>query len=212
MPSHYLNQCRNIINWTPRNKFQWHFDWNSYIFIQENESEDIIWKMTAVLSRPQCVNLWDLPAPHLNRKTILPGVGILFITRSTQRAQSSAMSSLRSKPTPHPTPHPPTTTTTPTPTPPPHHPHKVLPCLVWGALNSPAWHETECNSVPPPPTPPPPPPPPTHPPTHTPTHPTHPPPTHPPPTPTHPPHPPPPHPTPPHDMMFLLSCPTYPEN
>ena len=33
-PSHYLNQCWNIINLTLRNTFQWNFIWNSYIFIQ----------------------------------------------------------------------------------------------------------------------------------------------------------------------------------
>ena len=30
---------------------------NSYIFIQENAFENIIWKMTAILSRSQCVNI-----------------------------------------------------------------------------------------------------------------------------------------------------------
>ena len=35
MPSHYLNQCWDIVNWTRRNK-HWNFIWNSYIFIQEN--------------------------------------------------------------------------------------------------------------------------------------------------------------------------------
>ena len=34
-PSHYLNQCWNIVNWTFRNKLQWHFNRNSNIFIQE---------------------------------------------------------------------------------------------------------------------------------------------------------------------------------
>ena len=29
---------------------------NSYIFIQENAFENIVWKMAAMLSRPQCVN------------------------------------------------------------------------------------------------------------------------------------------------------------
>ena len=55
-PSHYLNQCWNIVNWTPRNKLCWNFNWNSYIFIQENPFENVVWKMTAILSRSQCVN------------------------------------------------------------------------------------------------------------------------------------------------------------
>ena len=49
-------QCWNIVNWTPRNKFQWNFNWYSYIFIQENAFENVVWKMATILSRPQCVN------------------------------------------------------------------------------------------------------------------------------------------------------------
>ena len=30
-PSHYLNQCWDIVNWTIRNKLQWNFYWNSNI-------------------------------------------------------------------------------------------------------------------------------------------------------------------------------------
>ena len=55
--SHYQNQGWGIIIWTPRNKFQWHLNRNSYIFIQENEFENIVWKMTVIWSRPQCVNI-----------------------------------------------------------------------------------------------------------------------------------------------------------
>ena len=29
---------------------------NSIIFIQENAFENVVWKMTSILSRPQCVN------------------------------------------------------------------------------------------------------------------------------------------------------------
>ena len=56
MPSHYLNQCWNIVNWTLRNKLQWNLNRNSYIFNQENAFENVVWKMVAILSRPQCVN------------------------------------------------------------------------------------------------------------------------------------------------------------
>ena len=35
MPIHYLNQSWNIDKRTPRNNRQWHFNWKSYIFIQE---------------------------------------------------------------------------------------------------------------------------------------------------------------------------------
>ena len=44
-PSHYLNQCWNIVNWTLRNKLQWNCNRNSYIFIQENACENIVLKM-----------------------------------------------------------------------------------------------------------------------------------------------------------------------
>ena len=35
--------------------FQWNFDRDSYISIQENVFEYVVWKMAAVLFRPQCV-------------------------------------------------------------------------------------------------------------------------------------------------------------
>ena len=59
-PSHYLNQCWNIANWTLRNKLQWNLNRNSYIFIQENAFENVFWKMAAILSWPQCVKLIQL--------------------------------------------------------------------------------------------------------------------------------------------------------
>ena len=34
-PSHYLNRCWNIFNWTPGNKLQWNFSCNSKLFIHE---------------------------------------------------------------------------------------------------------------------------------------------------------------------------------
>ena len=55
VPSHYLNQCWNIVNSNIRNKFQWNFKRNSFIFIQENPFENVVWKMASILSRPQCV-------------------------------------------------------------------------------------------------------------------------------------------------------------
>ena len=55
-PSHYLNQCWNIVYWTLRNKLRWNVNRNSYIFIQENAFQNVVWKMAAILSRSQCVN------------------------------------------------------------------------------------------------------------------------------------------------------------
>ena len=55
--SHYLNQWLDIVNWTPRKKLQWHLIRNIYIFIQENDTENAICKMAAILSQPKCVKL-----------------------------------------------------------------------------------------------------------------------------------------------------------
>ena len=57
-PSHSLNQCWNIVNWTLRNKVQSNFNCNSYIFIQENASKTVVCEMSSILSLPQCVNAW----------------------------------------------------------------------------------------------------------------------------------------------------------
>ena len=54
---HYLNQCWNIVNWTPGNKIQWNFNQNSYIFIQGSAFKNGVWKMAAILSWPWCVNV-----------------------------------------------------------------------------------------------------------------------------------------------------------
>ena len=51
---HYLNQCWDIVDWILRNKLQWNF--NSCIFSQENVFKNVVWKKTAILSLPQCVN------------------------------------------------------------------------------------------------------------------------------------------------------------
>ena len=54
-PSHYLNQCCNIVNWTLGNKLQWNLNQNSYNFIHENAFENVVRKLAAILSQPQCV-------------------------------------------------------------------------------------------------------------------------------------------------------------
>ena len=41
--------------WTLRNKLQWNFIRNAYIFIQESAFENVVCKMAAPLSRPQFV-------------------------------------------------------------------------------------------------------------------------------------------------------------
>ena len=67
-PSHYLNQCWNVVNSTLENKLQQNFNQNSYIFIQENAFENVSCKMAAILSWPQCVKLGKL-APTLGNVT-----------------------------------------------------------------------------------------------------------------------------------------------
>ena len=57
-PSHYQNQCWNIVNKTLRNKLQWNVNRNSNIFIQENWFESVVCEMLAILSRPQYVNIF----------------------------------------------------------------------------------------------------------------------------------------------------------
>ena len=54
-PSHFLNQCWNIVNWTLVNNLQWNFNRNSSIFIQENAFENVVCKIASISSRPQCV-------------------------------------------------------------------------------------------------------------------------------------------------------------
>ena len=57
VPSHYLNQCCNIVNWTLRNKLQWNFNRNSNIFIEENTFENVICEKLSISSGPQYVNV-----------------------------------------------------------------------------------------------------------------------------------------------------------
>ena len=52
----FSNQCWNIVNWTLGNKFQWNFNQNWNIFIEENTFENVVCEMLFISSRPQCVN------------------------------------------------------------------------------------------------------------------------------------------------------------
>ena len=47
-PSHYLNYCWNIVDWTLGNKVQWNFNPNSKIFIQENAFENVICEIVSI--------------------------------------------------------------------------------------------------------------------------------------------------------------------
>ena len=54
-PSHYLNQCWDIVNWTLGNKLQWNLNRNLNIFIEENTFEKVVCEILFISSRPQCV-------------------------------------------------------------------------------------------------------------------------------------------------------------
>ena len=54
-PSYYMTRCWNIVNYTFGNKFQWNFNQNLNSFIQENAFDNVICKIAAILSQPQCV-------------------------------------------------------------------------------------------------------------------------------------------------------------
>ena len=56
MPSHYLNQCWNIIDWTIKNKLQWNFNRYAYFFIQRNAFENVFCEKVAIRSRERWVN------------------------------------------------------------------------------------------------------------------------------------------------------------
>ena len=46
-----------VLEYCQLDLFQWNFNRNSSIFIQENAFESVVWKMAAILSRPQWVKM-----------------------------------------------------------------------------------------------------------------------------------------------------------
>ena len=60
-PSHYLNQCWLIVNWTLRNNIQWNFNRNTKLFIHEKLFEDIVYEMAAIISRGRWVKVHEHP-------------------------------------------------------------------------------------------------------------------------------------------------------
>ena len=46
----------------PGNLFQWNFNQNTTIFIQENVFQNVVWKMVAILSQGHCVKpIFSIP-------------------------------------------------------------------------------------------------------------------------------------------------------
>ena len=54
-PGNYLNECWLIVNWAFRDKFTWYSNQNKAIFIHGNEFENVVCRMTAILSQLECV-------------------------------------------------------------------------------------------------------------------------------------------------------------
>ena len=54
VPSHYLNQCLNIVNWTLGNKLQWNLNRNWNIF---HEFKEMPLKMSSGIWWPLCLGL-----------------------------------------------------------------------------------------------------------------------------------------------------------
>ena len=70
-----MNQCWNIANRTLGNKLQWNRNRNLHIYIQENALENVVWKMAAILSRPQWIKSEFSPkylqhTPHSSREAV----------------------------------------------------------------------------------------------------------------------------------------------
>ena len=73
-PSHYLNQCWNIANWTIKDYIQWNRNQSSYIFTSENAFENVVYETAAILSRPQCVKMVGINYPVMVSQRILSKV------------------------------------------------------------------------------------------------------------------------------------------
>ena len=92
--SHYLNQCWNIVNWNLRNKLQWNFNRNSYIFIQEYPFVNGVWKMASILSRPKCVNKLDLLSSSQMIKEVIAAEYYIYHDSRAVRACSKCLTDL----------------------------------------------------------------------------------------------------------------------
>ena len=51
------DQFWNMVNWTLGKKLKWNLNTNLYIFIQANAFENVVWEMTAILYRPEYVDI-----------------------------------------------------------------------------------------------------------------------------------------------------------
>ena len=61
-PSHHINQCYFILNWTLGNKSQWNLKQFIDVFIEGNASENVVCGVLAIVSWPHWVNEALVPA------------------------------------------------------------------------------------------------------------------------------------------------------
>ena len=81
LPWHYLNRCWLTINWTIRNKSQWHLYRTLNIVFQENAFENAVCEMSVILS--QCVKRYSSGSqsyadPSAN-EIILNNIGKIYL-------------------------------------------------------------------------------------------------------------------------------------
>ena len=69
-PSRHLNQCLDMFDSALKNTFQRNFKRNSCILINENTFKNFIWKMAAILSRPQCVKTRGMDNRYCNNSLV----------------------------------------------------------------------------------------------------------------------------------------------
>ena len=63
-----FSEPMDIVKKTLGNEIQWNRNRNLHIFIQENAFETVVWKMSAILSRPLCVDTYmSLTSPLRTR-------------------------------------------------------------------------------------------------------------------------------------------------
>ena len=83
-------KCWDTVNRTLGNKLQWNLNRNLYIFIQENAFENVVWKMAAIMSRPQCVKAYPTFFHSPNQATCGRLVGSSIKKNTTLIWQNSA--------------------------------------------------------------------------------------------------------------------------
>ena len=88
-PSHYLNQCWFIVNWTFTNKLYWCFNQNTKLYIHKNASQNIVCEKAAILSRGKWVNSFSTASAVLNQIIIkspqYTGGDFMFLYRFVRR-------------------------------------------------------------------------------------------------------------------------------